>query len=96
MWAVSLFKREEVLFREAERFDLNLWIRHILRDKEPTPRAAEGGHVLLPDDGPPVRFDRAVPGGDGERDEGTERRPGDAPAADDVHGDGGAPRRRSS
>lgn len=41
MWAVSLFKREEVLFREAERFDLNLWIRHVLRDKEPTPRAAE-------------------------------------------------------
>lgn len=40
-WAISLFKREEVLFREAERFDLGLWVRHMLRDKEPTPRAVE-------------------------------------------------------
>jgi len=40
-WAISLFKREEVLFREAERFDLSLWLRHMLRDKEQTPRAVE-------------------------------------------------------
>lgn len=40
-WAISLFKREEVLFREAERFDLSLWLRHMLRDKEETPRAVE-------------------------------------------------------
>lgn len=40
-WAISLFDREEVLFRQAERFDLGLWIKHILRDKEPTPSTSE-------------------------------------------------------
>lgn len=40
-WAISLFDREEVLFREAERFDLTLWIKHILRDKEPLPSRTE-------------------------------------------------------
>ena len=32
-WAVSMFNREEVLFREAERFDVRLWVRQLLRDK---------------------------------------------------------------
>ncbi len=36
-----MFKREDVLFREAERFDVRLWLRHLLRDKEPTPSFAE-------------------------------------------------------
>lgn len=40
-WAISLFDREEVLFREAERFDLGLWIKHILREKEPVPSRTE-------------------------------------------------------
>lgn len=40
-WAISMFNREDVLFREAERFDLRLWIRHLLRDKEPTPSSTE-------------------------------------------------------
>src|SRR6202451_4690839 len=40
-WAIAMFNREEVLFREAERFDVRLWIRHLLRDKEPTPSASE-------------------------------------------------------
>jgi sodium transport system permease protein len=40
-WAVDQFHREEVLFREAERFDLRLWVRHLLRDKEPTPTAGQ-------------------------------------------------------
>ncbi|MDR3633049.1 MAG: ABC transporter permease subunit [Isosphaeraceae bacterium] len=40
-WAVDQFHREEVLFREAERFDLRLWARHLLRDKEPTPTAGQ-------------------------------------------------------
>ena len=40
-WAVDQFHREEVLFREAERFDLKLWVRHLLRDKEPTPTAGQ-------------------------------------------------------
>jgi sodium transport system permease protein len=43
-WAIDQFEREEVLFREAERFDLKSWIRHLLRDKEPTPN---GGEALL-------------------------------------------------
>jgi sodium transport system permease protein len=42
-WAIDQFAREDVLFREAERFDLRLWIRHLLRDKEPTPSFAEAG-----------------------------------------------------
>jgi sodium transport system permease protein len=40
-WAISLFKREEVLFREAERLDIGLWLRRLLRDKEALPSAGE-------------------------------------------------------
>ena len=40
-WAISLFDREEVLFRQAERFDLGLWIKHILRDKDPVPSKSD-------------------------------------------------------
>ncbi|MFO0918579.1 MAG: type II CAAX endopeptidase family protein [Planctomycetaceae bacterium] len=40
-WAIDQFAGEDVLFREAERFDLRLWIRHLLRDKEPTPTFSE-------------------------------------------------------
>lgn len=40
-WAIEQFGSEEVLFREAERFDLRLWIRHLLRDKEPVPTFGE-------------------------------------------------------
>jgi len=40
-WAISLFDREEVLFSQAERFDLGLWIKHILRDKDPVPSKTE-------------------------------------------------------
>ncbi|MBS0266943.1 MAG: ABC transporter permease, partial [Planctomycetes bacterium] len=36
-WAIDQFQREEVLFREGERFELQLWLRHIWRDKGPTP-----------------------------------------------------------
>jgi sodium transport system permease protein len=43
-WAVDQFQREDVLFREAERFDLKAWVRHLFRDKEPTPT---GGEALL-------------------------------------------------
>ncbi len=41
-WAIDQFGSEAVLFREAERFDLRLWIQHLLRDKEPTPSFSEG------------------------------------------------------
>lgn len=36
-WAVEQFKSEDVLFRENERFELKLWLRQLLRDKEPLP-----------------------------------------------------------
>jgi len=36
-WAVGQFRTEQVLFREAERFDLVGWLRHLLRDKEAVP-----------------------------------------------------------
>jgi sodium transport system permease protein len=40
-WAVGQFRREEVLFREAERLDLGLWLRRLLREKEPLPTAGQ-------------------------------------------------------
>lgn len=40
-WAIDQFRREDVLFREAERFELKLWLKHLLRDKEPLPSFAE-------------------------------------------------------
>ncbi len=40
-WAIDQFQREDVLFREAERFDLRVWVRHLMRDKEPTPNGGE-------------------------------------------------------
>ncbi|MDB5388295.1 MAG: Abortive infection protein [Planctomycetaceae bacterium] len=36
-WSIDQFQREDVLFREAERFELRLWLRHLMRDKEATP-----------------------------------------------------------
>jgi sodium transport system permease protein len=39
-WAIEQFKREEVLFREAERLDVALWLRRLFRDKEATPSTA--------------------------------------------------------
>jgi len=46
-WAIEQFVREDILFREAERFDLRLWARHLLRDKEPTPSFAEAGFCFV-------------------------------------------------
>jgi sodium transport system permease protein len=43
-WAVDQFRRETVLFREAERFDLRAWLVHIVRDRGETPT---GGQALL-------------------------------------------------
>jgi sodium transport system permease protein len=36
-WAVDQFQREEVLFREGERFELRAWLRQVLREKKPLP-----------------------------------------------------------
>ena len=46
-WAVDLFKREEVLFREAERFDLAAWLKHLFREKEDTPTFAEAAFCFV-------------------------------------------------
>jgi sodium transport system permease protein len=40
-WAIEQFNREEVLFREAERLDLGLWLRRLFREKEPVPSTGE-------------------------------------------------------
>jgi sodium transport system permease protein len=39
-WAVDQFNSESVLFRESERLEVSLWLRHLLRDREPTPTVA--------------------------------------------------------
>ena len=45
-WAIEQFGSEEVLFREAERFDLRMWVKHLLRDKEPVPTFRSQGFLL--------------------------------------------------
>jgi sodium transport system permease protein len=40
-WAIDQFQREEVLFREAERLELGLWLRRLWRDKQALPSAGE-------------------------------------------------------
>jgi sodium transport system permease protein len=40
-WAIEQFQREEVLFREAERLDLGLWLRRLFREKEAAPTAGQ-------------------------------------------------------
>jgi sodium transport system permease protein len=40
-WAIDQFNKESVLFRESERVDLGLWLRHLVRDRADTPTAAE-------------------------------------------------------
>lgn len=40
-WAIEQFQREEVLFREAERWDWRLWLRRLFREKEPLPNTGQ-------------------------------------------------------
>jgi sodium transport system permease protein len=40
-WAIMQFQREEVLFREAERVEVRLWLRRLLREREPRPSAGQ-------------------------------------------------------
>lgn len=40
-WAIDQFNSEGVLFRESERLDLNLWLTHLVRDREETPGVAQ-------------------------------------------------------
>lgn len=46
-WAIEQFQREDILFREAERFDLRLWLRHLFRDRKPTPSFMEAGFCFV-------------------------------------------------
>ena len=39
-WAVDQFNSEDVLFRESERLDVWLRLRHLMRDRKPTPSVA--------------------------------------------------------
>jgi sodium transport system permease protein len=43
-WAIDQFQREEVLFREAERFSIGAWLQHLVRDRQPMPT---GGQATL-------------------------------------------------
>lgn len=40
-WAIIQFQREEVLFREADRVEIGLWLRRLLREREPRPSAGQ-------------------------------------------------------
>jgi len=40
-WAIDQFNKESVLFRESERIDMGLWLRHLVRDRQDTPSVAE-------------------------------------------------------
>ncbi len=40
-WAIEQFQSEEVLFREAERLDVSLWLRRLFREKEALPTAGQ-------------------------------------------------------
>jgi len=49
-WAIDQFNDESVLFRESERFDLKLWVQHLIRDRGDTPTVGEAllcGVLLL-------------------------------------------------
>jgi sodium transport system permease protein len=40
-WAVDQFNNESVLFRESERTDIRLWLRHLIRERGATPTIAQ-------------------------------------------------------
>jgi sodium transport system permease protein len=46
-WAVAQFNNESVLFRESERFDLVLWLRHLRRNRAPLPTAGQAALLAL-------------------------------------------------
>lgn len=49
-WAVRQFESESVLFRESERLDLAMWLRHLWRDRgqtASTPEALLCGMIIL-------------------------------------------------
>ena len=46
-WAIEQFGSEDILFGEAEQFDLRLWVRHLIRDRGPTPTFAAAVFCFL-------------------------------------------------
>lgn len=42
-WAIEQFQGEGILFREAERFEVGVWLQHLMRDKDSTPSFTEAG-----------------------------------------------------
>lgn len=46
-WAIEMFANERVLFRESERFEPGLWLKHLMREKGATPSFAEGGFCFM-------------------------------------------------
>lgn len=46
-WAIEQFSSEGVLFRDGERFEVALWLRHLLREKEPMPNFTESGFCFV-------------------------------------------------
>lgn len=42
-WAIDQFQSESILFRDSERFELGLWLKQLLKDKEQTPSFMEAG-----------------------------------------------------
>ncbi|MCP4511071.1 MAG: CPBP family intramembrane metalloprotease [Fuerstiella sp.] len=46
-WAIDLYNSEDVLFREAEKFDVRSWLRSLNRDKEPVPANHEAGFCFI-------------------------------------------------
>lgn len=46
-WAIELYNSEDVLFREAEKFDLKMWLRQMLRTKDAVPAFPEAGFCFI-------------------------------------------------
>lgn len=46
-WAIEQFASEGVLFRDGERFEVALWLKHLLREKESTPNFTEAGFCFV-------------------------------------------------
>ncbi len=46
-WAIELYNSEDVLFREAEKFDIRMWFRQMLRTKDAVPALPEAGFCFI-------------------------------------------------
>ena len=46
-WAIELYNSEDVLFREAEKFDIRMWFRQLLRTKDAVPALPEAGFCFI-------------------------------------------------